>query len=147
MEYFRAGCSDGVWTCSHVNNPMSDPRTLRVTVDNTDKYHDLLDNTALGDGLKKRSVRGGLFSMGGSGLNFALRFGSSIALARILLPEHFGLIGMVTAITAIAETFKDFGLSVATIQKKTITHLQVSTLFWINALVGLVMMAVICGLS
>src|SRR5439155_14118117 len=30
---------------------------------------------------------------------------------------------------------------------RTITHPQVNSLFWINTLVGLVMMAIICGLS
>jgi PST family polysaccharide transporter len=43
---------------------------------------------------------------------------------------------MVAAITSIAERFKDLRFSIATIQKKEITHEQVSTLFWLNASAG-----------
>jgi O-antigen/teichoic acid export membrane protein len=111
------------------------------------KYQDLFDTRSLVTGLKKRSLRGGLFTMAGSGIGFVLRLGATAVLARLLVPEHFGLISMVTALTAIAESFKDFGLSTATIQQKEITHEQVSTLFWINALIGLVIMAIICGLA
>jgi len=85
--------------------------------------------------------------MGGAGIGFALRIGATAVLARLLIPEHVGLISMVTALTAIAESFKDFGLSTATIQQKEITHEQVTSLFWVNALVGFVIMAIICGLS
>jgi PST family polysaccharide transporter len=52
---------------------------------------------------------------------------------------------MVTAVTSIAERFKDLGLSDATIQQKEITHEQVSTLFWVNAGVGVAMMLVVIG--
>ena len=58
-------------------------------------------------------------------------------LARILLPEIFGLVAMVTALTGFIEMFKDLGLSAATIQRKEITHAQVSALFWINTCVGI----------
>jgi PST family polysaccharide transporter len=54
---------------------------------------------------------------------------------------------MVTAVTSIAERFKDLGLSNATIQQKEITHEQVSTLFWLNAGVGVAMMVVVIGVA
>ena len=88
-----------------------------------------------------------MFSMAGSGMNFVLRLGATAILARILIPEHFGLIGMVATVTTIVQTLKDFGLAVPTVQKQTITHQQVSTLFWINTLIGVVMMLIVCGLS
>ncbi len=114
---------------------------------NPNKYQEFFDTRSLAEGLKQRSLRGGLFAMAGSGIGFVLRLGATAILARLLVPEHFGLISMVTALTAIAESFKDFGLSTATIQQREITHEQVSTLFWINALIGLVIMAIICGLA
>jgi len=60
-----------------------------------------------------------------------------IILARMLMPEHFGLVGMVTAVIIFAERFKDLGLSLATVQQKEITHEQVSALFWINVGIGI----------
>jgi PST family polysaccharide transporter len=43
---------------------------------------------------------------------------------------------MVTVITSLAGPLKDLGLSMATVQKAEITHSQVSTLFWVNAALG-----------
>jgi O-antigen/teichoic acid export membrane protein len=58
-------------------------------------------------------------------------------LARLLDPKDFGLVGMVTAITGVLSLFRDFGLSSATIQRVEVTDAQVSTLFWINVVVGM----------
>jgi hypothetical protein len=71
--------------------------------------------------------------------DFVIRLASVAILARILMPEYFGLLSMVTAITSVGERFKDLGLSNATIQKEEITQQQVSSLFWLNAAVGMVM--------
>jgi O-antigen/teichoic acid export membrane protein len=68
---------------------------------------------------------------------FVLQLGSTVVLARLLTPADFGLVAMVTAITGLAAAFQDLGLSEATIQRQEINHQQVSTLFWINAAVGL----------
>ena len=57
-------------------------------------------------------------------------------LARLLGPKDFGLVGMVTVFTGVLSLFRDFGLSSAAIQCATVTDEQISTLFWINLLVG-----------
>jgi len=97
--------------------------------------------------LKERSIRGGLFTMSCMAIEVFLRIGSIAILARILIPEHFGLISMVTAITALAERFQDFGLHQATVQKKDITHEQISKLFWINAITGFGITVLISSMS
>lgn len=112
----------------------------------TNRRFDELVGTADGT-LKQRAVRGGAYTMGSEALDFILRVGSIAILARLLIPEHFGLIGMVTAITAIAERFKDLGLSVATVQRSKITHEQISSLFWINGALGLGCALVVAALS
>ena len=112
-----------------------------------ERHRRFFDTEALRSDLKGRSLRGGFFTMGAEGINFVLRLGATAVLARLLVPEHFGLIGMVTALTSIAVNFKDLGLSIATVQRKDITHEQVSTLFWINALVGVLIAALITCLS
>jgi PST family polysaccharide transporter len=68
--------------------------------------------------------------------NFILRTGSMIVLARLLLPQDFGLVGMVTAFTGFLGLFRDVGLSMATVQRASISHGQTSTLFWVNLVVG-----------
>jgi len=89
--------------------------------------------------LKERSVRGGAVTMTAQVIKFLLHTGSTVVLARLLTPQDYGLIAMVTAITGFVTLFKDMGLSMATIQKAEINHSQVSTLFWINVAVSFVL--------
>jgi len=72
-------------------------------------------------------------------VKFMLHTGSIIVLGRLLTPQDYGLIAMVTVITGFVALFKDMGLSMATIQKAEINHSQVSTLFWINVAVSFVL--------
>jgi PST family polysaccharide transporter len=86
--------------------------------------------------LKEKTIRGGLARLAAQAANFFLRLGSLMILARLLDPKDFGLIGMVTAFTGVLTLFRDFGLSSAAIQRTSVTDEQISTLFWINMLVG-----------
>ena len=86
--------------------------------------------------LKEKTIRGGLARLCAQGANFVLRLGSLMVLARLLGPKDFGLVGMVTAFTGVLTLFRDFGLSAAAIQRKDVTDEQMSTLFWINMLLG-----------
>jgi len=89
--------------------------------------------------LKSRTLRGGAAKGGAQAANFLLRIGCLIIFARLLEPADFGLVGMVTAITGLLILFRDFGLSLATVQRSEITDEQMSTLFWINIAVGVVL--------
>jgi len=66
-----------------------------------------------------------------------------IVLARLLVPEDFGLIAMVMAVIGIANIFRDLGLSAATIRAPDITRAQASTLFLINVGFGALMTGVV----
>jgi O-antigen/teichoic acid export membrane protein len=112
-----------------------------------DRNNQIFEADSRKDNLKEKSVRGGFFTMSCQAVESLLRIGSIAILARILIPEYFGLISMVTAITVIAEQFKDFGLSTATVQQKDITHEQISKLFWINAAIGFVLTVLISSAS
>lgn len=79
--------------------------------------------------LRGRSVRGGVNMLGSQVFSLVLRTFSAIALARLVAPEAYGLVGMVSAFTAFAHLFKDLGLAQATIQKPEINHEQVNVLF------------------
>lgn len=92
--------------------------------------------------LKQKTIRGGFARLGAQGATLALRVGSLMILARLLGPQDFGLVGMVTAFTGVLYLFRDFGLSAAAVQRTTITGDQSSTLFWINVAVGICLGAV-----
>lgn len=89
--------------------------------------------------LKQRTIRGGIARLCAQAANFVIRGGSLVILARLLSPRDFGLVGMVTAFTGILNLLRDFGLSSAAVQRPTVTDEQISTLFWINMLVGTVL--------
>jgi PST family polysaccharide transporter len=87
--------------------------------------------------LKQKAIRGGLARLFGQGTNLILRLSFMVAMARLLSPEQFGLVAMTTVITGVFEIFTTAGLSSATIQRASVSEEQISTLFWINVLVGL----------
>lgn len=97
--------------------------------------------------LKEKTIRGGLARICAQGANFGVRLGSLMILARLLSPNDFGLVGMVTAFTGVLVLFRDFGLSSAAIQSSRVTEEQLSTLFWINLLVGFLLAAIAAVLA
>lgn len=97
--------------------------------------------------LKGRSVRGGAVTLSAQGVKFVLQLCSTAVLARLLTPADFGLIAMVAAFTGFVVLFNDLGLSMATVQRAEITHEQVSTLFWINVALSVVLIALAAGLA
>ena len=81
----------------------------------------------------KKSVLAGFF------WRFAERIGAQgvkllveIVLARILLPEDYGLIALVTVFITVLNVFVDSGLGNALIQKKDADDLDFSSVFWFN---------------
>ncbi|MWB96521.1 oligosaccharide flippase family protein [Flavobacterium sp. GA093] len=70
---------------------------------------------------------------------FAVQFGQfvvGILLARILLPEDFGLIGMLTIFIAVSQTFIESGLGTGLIQRQDRSNVDFSTLFVFNLAVS-----------
>ena len=66
----------------------------------------------------------------------------SIVLARILAPEDYGTIALVTVFTASLQVFVDSGLGTALIQKKDADDLDFSSVFYFNFSMCLVLYAV-----
>lgn len=87
-------------------------------------------------GLKNNVIGGmawtGLEKLVGKGVNFVI----AIALARMLAPTDYGVIGMLTIFIAIANTFTDSGLANALIQKQDRTDKDMCTMFYFNLVVG-----------
>ena len=66
----------------------------------------------------------------------------SIVLARILAPEDYGQIALITVFTTIMQVFVDSGLGTALIQKKDADALDFSSVFYFNFVVCLVLYAI-----
>jgi O-antigen/teichoic acid export membrane protein len=77
---------------------------------------------------------------------YLLSMASTALLARLLSPTDYGLLGMVAAVTALAQASSDFGLSWATVQRAQLSRNQIDALLVINVAFGLFLM-VVCVLS
>lgn len=82
-------------------------------------------------------------SLLGQAARFLLGLASTVVLARMLDPTDYGLTAMAASVTAVMMAFRESGLGMATIQSPTITHDEVSGLFWANIGLGLGV-AVLC---
>ncbi len=99
----------------------------------------IFDNNTQEGEFKDTVVKGSLATGLSQGIAMGFTIISAVVLARLLTPDDFGLIGMVTVVINFLFIFKDIGLSDATIQKEEITRSQISTLFWINTLISVVL--------
>jgi PST family polysaccharide transporter len=102
-----------------------------------DKHDRWFETSHLRTNLKSRSVKGGFSTIGAQVVSFVMNISSTIIMARLLAPQDFGLVAMVTAVTGFVSIFKDLGLSQAVIQREHLDQKQVSSLFWINVLISL----------
>ncbi|SDS99231.1 lipopolysaccharide biosynthesis protein [Bradyrhizobium canariense] len=97
--------------------------------------------------LGRRALRGGFVSVAMQYGNGALQIVAAIFLARLLAPEDFGLVAIVTVLTSFAPLLVDFGLGDATVQRSKITRGQVNSLFWLSCGIGLAVAVVVAACS
>lgn len=97
--------------------------------------------------LGRLALRGGVVFVLIQYGNGALQILASIILARLLAPEDFGLVAIVTVLMSFAPLLIDFGLGDATAQRSKITQSQVSSLFWISSGIGLAVAIVVVACS
>ena len=93
-------------------------------------------------GLRDKTVSGMLWSFSDSIATQVVQFVVGLVLARILSPEEFGLIGMITVFIAITQSFTDSGFSQALIRKKEATDTDFSTVFYFNFIAGVLLFLV-----
>ena len=97
--------------------------------------------------LGRRALRGGIVSVARQYGIGVLQIVAAIVLARLLAPEDFGLVTIVTVLTSFAPLLIDFGLGDATAQRKRITPDQISSLFWLSSGIGLAITLVLAACS
>lgn len=86
--------------------------------------------------IKRKALHGALAKLCGLAANVIIRLSLIAVLARLLAQSDFGLVAMVSVVITFLELFSSAGLSSAAVQRSVVTDEQVSTLFWINVLIG-----------
>lgn len=86
-----------------------------------------------------------------SGLDIIIRQGigfvTSIILARLLVPEDFGTLALLALFLGVANLFVNAGFSLALIQQQDTTHIDESTVFWLNIVAALSMTFVLFAIA
>ncbi|MEL7250854.1 MAG: lipopolysaccharide biosynthesis protein [Bacteroidota bacterium] len=67
----------------------------------------------------------------------------TVILARLLTPEEFGIVGMAMVFVSITQVFITVGFTDGIIQKKGISNLELSSVFYVNFTISAVLAAVI----
>jgi PST family polysaccharide transporter len=94
-----------------------------------------------------RAVRGVAWLGSGQLVRQVLAFATNIALARMLFPDDFGLFGMAFAAAEVAQILTDFGLGAALIQRRESHPIILTTCFWLNIAIGLIVALSLVAIS
>ena len=91
-----------------------------------------------------KKIYSGLFwklleRFGVQGSQFVLQ----IILARLLAPEHYGVLSMMVIFTTLANVFIQRGFNTALIQNKDVTEEDYSSVFWVTMLVAALLYALL----
>lgn len=101
-----------------------------------------------GEGLRARALRGSAWSFFGFGAQQVLRLLSNMILARLLLPDAFGLIALAYVFMTGLEMFSDVGLRSSIIQSKRGENIEFLNAAWTLQIVrGFVLWAISCLLA
>lgn len=90
----------------------------------------------MADSLKHKAVDGVLWKIGEQGARQVIYFVISVVLARLIMPDQFGMVAMLSVFTAVAGVFIDSGFSTALVRKTDRTQADCSTVYWFNIIVS-----------
>lgn len=93
--------------------------------------------------LKKKTLSGIKWTSFSSVAIAILQLAQVSILARYLVPSDFGLMAIVSVIIGFSALFMDMGISSAIIHKQDITYKQLSSLYWLNILAGIILFIVV----
>lgn len=93
--------------------------------------------------LKKKTISSMLWNAVQRFGTMTISFVSNLVLARLLLPDDFGCIGMLAIFISLSEVFIDGGFGSALIQKKDASQVDFSTIFYWNLFVAVILFLVL----
>ena len=92
----------------------------------------------MSESLKTKTVKGVMWSAIDRFASQGVSFVISIVLARLLTPDDYGIIAMLTIFISISQAFVDSGFSSAIVQKQDRTDLDLSTALYSNIGIGFI---------
>ena len=101
----------------------------------------------MSDSLKDKTVKGVGWSAIDTVAQMSVTVLVSIVLARLLSPDDYGLLGLITIVTAVCTTLVNGGFTTALIRKKDITEDDYNTAFIVNLALSLLLYAIVYASS
>lgn len=98
-------------------------------------------------GLAGQTVQGSLYSVAASGVTLTLGLTRSVLLARLLLPEHFGVATLALVFLSFAAKLRNLGIDNALIHRKDVDEKVLATYFTMRMGLSLGSLGVLAGLT
>lgn len=89
--------------------------------------------------LKRKTISGIFWQLLQKGFSQAVTFIVSVILARLILPEEFGIVAMTSIFLTIAGVLAESGLGSSLVQKKNIDELDKNTVFFFGLLLSILL--------
>ncbi|MGB1109682.1 MAG: MOP flippase family protein [Gammaproteobacteria bacterium] len=86
--------------------------------------------------LKDKAVKGTFWTGGGQIVRQVVQILTSVMLARLLVPEDFGLLAMAMVFVGVAQLIADFGIGAAVVQRDEVPERLLSSCFWLNLIIA-----------
>ena len=93
--------------------------------------------------LKKLAISGVKWTGSSTAISLLMQMGSIAVLSRLLSPYEFGVMGMITVVVGFGRAFADMGISNAIIYKQDSTEDELSSLYWFNLFIGILLFVVL----
>jgi len=93
--------------------------------------------------LKDKTIHGVSWSFADNIIGSGITFLIGLVLARLLSPDEFGIIGMITIFIAISNTIVDSGFSNALIRRKEVQDIDYNTVFYLNIVFSIFLYVII----
>ena len=100
-----------------------------------------------GDRLRRVAVQSVGVTLLGQAATFLVQIASTMLLARLLTPNDFGVVTMVTTFSLLFRSFGLNGFTELIMQREELTHSLVSNLFWIQLGIGTMLTLVLASLG
>jgi teichuronic acid exporter len=98
-------------------------------------------------GFRQAVFRGTVWSGSGIAFRTITQLVVSTILARLLMPEDFGTIAMVTVFISFGQSISDGGFGAALIQKEDLSNDEQTSVFWFNAIISLIYFGIVVAFS
>jgi len=109
----------------------------------TDNYDQYFDISHIKENIDQRTASSGMINIVGNAGMFIIALLSGMVLARLITPTAFGIFAIGETLIAVTETFRTLGLTQAVMQKDEVSHIQLSSIFWINIRFNILVLGVI----